>query len=137
MTGLELLRAIGAGELPSAPMAELLGIERLGEADEGRVVFATGAERAATTSAARGARWARRYPARLGDGLRRARLARGSGLHVARAEGQLHACDDGASGRIVCEGTVVHRGGQDRDAPRGGSWPRHADGSWWRTAPPV
>jgi acyl-coenzyme A thioesterase PaaI-like protein len=36
---LEVLRAIAAGELPPAPIAELLGFEPI-EAEEGRVVFA-------------------------------------------------------------------------------------------------
>ncbi|MEA3041862.1 MAG: hypothetical protein QOC65_1351 [Sphingomonadales bacterium] len=38
LTGLELLRAIIAGELPAPPMAERLGF-RLVEVDEGRTVF--------------------------------------------------------------------------------------------------
>jgi uncharacterized protein (TIGR00369 family) len=38
LTGLELLRAIIAGELPAPPMAERLGF-RLVEADEGRTIF--------------------------------------------------------------------------------------------------
>ncbi|MEA3016416.1 MAG: hypothetical protein QOI38_1138 [Sphingomonadales bacterium] len=38
LTGLELLRAMAAGQLPAAPMAERLGF-RLAEVDEGRVVF--------------------------------------------------------------------------------------------------
>ncbi len=38
-TGLEFLRAIVAGELPPAPIQQLLGF-RLVEAEEGRVVFA-------------------------------------------------------------------------------------------------
>jgi uncharacterized protein (TIGR00369 family) len=37
-TGVELLRAIVAGELPRAPIQSLIGFE-LAEADEGRVVF--------------------------------------------------------------------------------------------------
>ena len=39
MTGLDYLLAMGNGELPMAPMAELMGIEPV-EAAEGRVVFA-------------------------------------------------------------------------------------------------
>jgi hypothetical protein len=39
MTGLELLRAIAAGEAPGAPIARLMGFQAV-DADEGRVVFA-------------------------------------------------------------------------------------------------
>jgi acyl-coenzyme A thioesterase PaaI-like protein len=39
VTGLEMLRAMAAGELPGAPIADLLGFEPV-EAEEGRVVFA-------------------------------------------------------------------------------------------------
>jgi hypothetical protein len=39
MTGLELLRAIDAGEAPGAPIARLMGFEAV-EAEEGRVAFA-------------------------------------------------------------------------------------------------
>jgi hypothetical protein len=35
MTGLEVIRAIGSGELPGAPIAELIGFETM-EADEGQ-----------------------------------------------------------------------------------------------------
>jgi uncharacterized protein (TIGR00369 family) len=38
LSGLELLRAMVAGQLPAAPMAERLGF-RLAEVDEGRVLF--------------------------------------------------------------------------------------------------
>ena len=48
MTGLELLRAIGSGELPAAPMAELMGLEPLA-ADEGRVAFAAEPDRGTRT----------------------------------------------------------------------------------------
>jgi uncharacterized protein (TIGR00369 family) len=44
LTGIEFLRALSTGELPPAPIQELLGF-RLGEVDEGRAVFwATPAE---------------------------------------------------------------------------------------------
>ncbi len=38
-SGLELWRAIAAGELPPPPVARLLGFDRIEEVDEGRVVF--------------------------------------------------------------------------------------------------
>jgi uncharacterized protein (TIGR00369 family) len=38
MAGIDLLRAIAAGDLPNAPMAKTLGMD-LVEVDEGRVVF--------------------------------------------------------------------------------------------------
>src|SRR5688500_5333396 len=44
MTGLELLRAMAAGDAPGAPIAELMGFEPV-EAEEGRVVFACVPER--------------------------------------------------------------------------------------------
>jgi hypothetical protein len=39
MTGLEMMRALAAGELPGAPIAELLRFAPV-EVEEGRVVFA-------------------------------------------------------------------------------------------------
>jgi uncharacterized protein (TIGR00369 family) len=39
MSGIEYLRAIASGELPPAPIANLIGME-MAEVDEGRVVFA-------------------------------------------------------------------------------------------------
>jgi acyl-coenzyme A thioesterase PaaI-like protein len=39
VTGLEVLHAIAAGELPAAPFADLVGLEPV-SAEEGRVVFA-------------------------------------------------------------------------------------------------
>ena len=39
-SGLDLWRAIAAGELPPPPLARLLGFDRIEEVEEGRIVFA-------------------------------------------------------------------------------------------------
>jgi uncharacterized protein (TIGR00369 family) len=112
MTGLEQILAIGRGELPGAPIAELIGFEAV-EAEEGRVVFAGTPERRHynPTGAVHGG-----YAATLLDS------AMGCAVHSTLPAGAWYTTlelkvnftrpmtED--TGRVLCEGTVVHRGGR-------------------------
>ena len=110
MTGLEQIRAMGRGELPNAPIAELIGFDGV-EADEGRVVFA-GVP-------------ARRHYNPLGSvhGGYAATLldsAMGCAVHTTLPTGASYTTLElkvnftrpitEGTGRVLCEGTVVHRG---------------------------
>jgi len=112
MTGLELLQAIASGDAPGAPIAELMGFEPV-EAEEGRVVFAGTPE-------------ARHYnPIGSVHGGFAATLldsAMGCAVHSALPEATGYTTLELKvnytrpitvdTGRVLCEGTVVHRGGR-------------------------
>jgi uncharacterized protein (TIGR00369 family) len=112
MTGLELLRAIAAGDAPGAPIAELMGFDGM-EAEEGRVVFAAipGPQHYNPIGTVHGG-----LAATLLDS------AMGCAVHSTLAEGVAYTTLElkvnyirpitSDTGRIVCEGTVVHRGGR-------------------------
>jgi uncharacterized protein (TIGR00369 family) len=112
MTGLELLRAIGAGELPSAPMAELMGLEPV-EADEGRVVFAVEPkpQHENALGLAHGGLAATLLDSAMGCAVH-STLPEGAGYTTLELKINYTRPVTSASGRIVCEGTVVHRGGR-------------------------
>ncbi len=110
MTGLEVMQAIAAGELPGAPIAELLGFEPV-DVEDGRVVFAAVPER--------------RHENPLGTvhgGLAATLLdsAMGCAVHSTLPAGVAYTTLElkvnftrpitADTGRILCEGTVVHRG---------------------------
>jgi uncharacterized protein (TIGR00369 family) len=109
-SGLEFLKAIAAGELPRAPIQEVLGYE-LTEADEGRVVFTgTPGERHYNPIGVVHAGFA----ATLIDS------ACGACVHTTLAPGEAYTTLEtkfnlvrpvtGETGEVSCEGTVVHRG---------------------------
>lgn len=112
MTGLEIIRAIGTGELPGAPIAELIGFEPL-DAEEGRVVFAgvPGRVHYNPLGAVHGG-----YAATLLDS------AMGCAVHTTLPAGAWYTTLElkvnftrpitEETGRVLCEGTVVHRGGR-------------------------
>jgi uncharacterized protein (TIGR00369 family) len=112
MTGLELLRAIAAGDAPGAPIADLMGFEPV-EAEEGRVVFAAvpGPQHYNPLGAVHGG-----LAATLLDS------AMGCAVHSTLPEGKAYTTLElkvnytrpitSETGRILCEGTVVHRGGR-------------------------
>jgi uncharacterized protein (TIGR00369 family) len=118
MTGLEQILAIGRGELPGAPIAELIGFEAV-EAEEGRVVFAGTPERRHynPTGAVHGG-----YAATLLDS------AMGCAVHSTLPAGAWYTTlelkvnftrpmtED--TGRVLCEGTVV---------PAAAGWPPPRD----------
>jgi uncharacterized protein (TIGR00369 family) len=110
MTGLELLRAIGAGDVPGAPMAELMGIEPV-EADEGRVVFAAehGAQHLNPLGVVHGGLAATLLDSAMGCAVH-STLPEGAGYTTLELKVNFTRPVTSATGRIVCEGTVVHRG---------------------------
>jgi uncharacterized protein (TIGR00369 family) len=112
VNGLELLRAIAAGDAPGAPIAELLGFQPI-EAEEGRVVFAAvpGPQHYNPIGAVHGG-----LAATLLDS------AMACAVHSTLPEGKAYTTLElkvnftrpitSETGRILCEGTVVHRGGR-------------------------
>jgi uncharacterized protein (TIGR00369 family) len=112
MNGLELLQAIAAGNAPGAPIAELMGFEPV-EAEEGRVLFAAvpGPEHYNPIGTVHGG-----LAATLLDS------AMGCAVHTTLPEGTAYATLElkvnftrpitSDTGRLLCEGTVVHRGGR-------------------------
>jgi uncharacterized protein (TIGR00369 family) len=112
VTGIEFLRAIGAGELPGAPIAELLGIAPV-EVEEGRVVFAAvpeprhynpigtvhGGLAATLLDSAMGCAVHSILPADVGYTTLELKV---NFVRPITAE----------TGRILCEGTIVHDGGR-------------------------
>lgn len=112
MTGLELLRAIGAGELPAAPMAELLGLEPL-HAEEGRVVFAAepGPQHENALGIVHGGLAAALLDSAMGCAVH-STLPDGVGYTTLELKVNFTRPITPATGRVVCEGTVVHRGGR-------------------------
>ena len=112
MTGLEFLRGIADGKLPGAPIADLLGFAPV-EAEEGRVVFAAVPEQ--------------RHYNPIGSvhgGLAATLLdsAMGCAVHSTLPAGVAYTTLElkvnfvrpitSETGRILCEGTLVHRGGR-------------------------
>jgi len=109
-TGLEFLRAIVAGQLPKAPIQELLGFE-LEEADEGRVVFSIvpGEQHYNPIGSVHGG-----VAATLLDS------AMGAAVHSTLPEGTAYATLEvkfnmvrpisAETGRVLAEGKVIHRG---------------------------
>jgi uncharacterized protein (TIGR00369 family) len=110
MTGLEQMLAIGSGELPGAPIAELLGFEPL-EIEEGRVTFVGHPQRRHYNpiGAVHGG-----YAATLLDS------AMGCAVHTTLPAGAWYTTLElkvnftrpitEGTGRVLCEGTVVHPG---------------------------
>jgi uncharacterized protein (TIGR00369 family) len=110
VTGLELLRAIAAGDAPGAPIAELMGFEPV-EADEGRVAFASTPrpDHYNPIGSVHGG-----FAATLLDS------AMGCAVHTTLPEGVGYATLElkvnfvrpitTETGRVLCEGTVVHSG---------------------------
>jgi uncharacterized protein (TIGR00369 family) len=112
MTGLETLRAIVAGELPGAPIAELLGFEPV-EVDEGRALFAAvpGPEHYNPIGSVHGGLAATLLDSAMGCAVHTT-LAAGLGYTTLELKVNFTRPITSETGRILCEGTVVHRGGR-------------------------
>jgi uncharacterized protein (TIGR00369 family) len=125
MSGLDALRALMAGELPPPPIAVLLGMEPV-EVSEGRVVFAAEpGERHLGGSAPYGRSAA--YPRATGvvhGGLAATLLdsAMGCAVQTTLPAGDAYTTLElkvnftrpitRETGRVLCEGEVLHRGGR-------------------------
>jgi uncharacterized protein (TIGR00369 family) len=110
LSGIDYMRAVAAGEIPRPPIAALLGMEIV-EADEGRALFAVtpGEQHYNPIGVVHGG-----IAATLLDS------AMGCAVHTTLPAGWSYGTLDlstrfvrpitGATGRILCEGVVVHRG---------------------------
>ena len=112
MTGLELLRAIATGNAPGAPIAELLGFEPV-EAEEGRVVFAAVPDQTHYNpiGTVHGGLAATLLDSAMGCAVH-STLAAGVGYTTLELKVNFTRPITTETGRILCEGTVVHRGGR-------------------------
>jgi uncharacterized protein (TIGR00369 family) len=112
VTGLEVLRGIAAGEQPGAPIAELLGFEPV-EAEEGRVVFACvpGPEHYNPLGTVHGGLPATLLDSAMGCAVH-STLPAGVGYTTLELKVNFTRPITSETGRILCEGTVVHRGGR-------------------------
>jgi uncharacterized protein (TIGR00369 family) len=112
MNGLEFLRAIAAGEVPGAPIAELMGFEAV-EAEEGRVVFAAlpGPHHYNPIGAVHGGLAATLLDSAMGCAVH-STLPEGVGYTTLELKVNFTRPITSETGRILCEGTVVHRGGR-------------------------
>ena len=112
MTGLELLRAIAAGEIPGPPIAELMGFERVA-VEDGRVVFACvpGAQHYNPIGVVHGGLAATLLDSAMGCAVH-STLPAGAGYTTLELKVNFTRPITSETGRILCEGTVVHRGGR-------------------------
>jgi uncharacterized protein (TIGR00369 family) len=112
VTGLQVLQAIAAGELPGAPIAELLGFEPI-EAEEGRVVFAAVPDHRHYNpiGTVHGGLAATLLDSAMGCAVH-STLPAGTGYTTLELKVNFTRPITAETGRILCEGTVVHRGGR-------------------------
>jgi uncharacterized protein (TIGR00369 family) len=116
MTGLELLHAIAAGEAPGAPFGELLGFQPI-EAEEGRVVFAYVPQPTHYNplGTVHGGVAATLLDSAMGCAVH-STLPAGAGYTTLELKVNFTRAITADTGRVVCEGTVVHRGGRTATA---------------------
>jgi uncharacterized protein (TIGR00369 family) len=110
LDGLSALRAMVAGELPPPPFAVLLGFE-LVELDEGRVVFAVepGPQHYNPIGSVHGGLAATLIDSATGCAVH-STLPAGVGYTTTDLQVRYVRGITRDTGRVVCEGTVVHRG---------------------------
>jgi uncharacterized protein (TIGR00369 family) len=112
VTGLEFLRAIGAGELPGAPIAELIGFAPV-KVEEGRVMFAAVPEprHYNAIGTVHGGLAATLLDSAMGCAVH-STLPAGVGYTTLELKVNFTRPITSDTGRILSEGTVVHRGGR-------------------------
>ena len=110
MTGLELLNAIASGEAPGAPIAELMGFEPV-EAEDGRVVFACvpGEQHYNPIGTVHGGLAATLLDSAMGCAVH-STLPEGRGYTTLELKVNFTRPIAADTGRILCEGTILHRG---------------------------
>ena len=110
MTGLEFLRAIVAGELPKAPIQDLLGFE-LVEAEEGRAVFSLepGEQHYNPIGSVHGGVAATLLDSAMGAAVH-STLPQGSGYATLEVKFNLVRAITADTGRVIAEGKVIHAG---------------------------
>ena len=112
MTGLELLQAIASGDAPGAPIAELMGFEPV-EAEEGRIVFACvpGPEHYNPIGTVHGGLAATLLDSAMGCAVH-STLPAEQGYTTLELKVNYTRPITADTGRVLCEGTIVHRGGR-------------------------
>jgi uncharacterized protein (TIGR00369 family) len=112
MTGLELLQAIASGDAPGAPIAELMGFEPV-EAEEGRIVFACipGPEHYNPIGTVHGGLAATLLDSAMGCAVH-STLPAEQGYTTLELKVNYTRPITAGTGRVLCEGTIVHRGGR-------------------------
>jgi uncharacterized protein (TIGR00369 family) len=108
--GLELLQAIVAGELPLAPIQELLGYGLI-EAEEGRVVFdaVPGEQHYNPIGSVHGGFAATLLDSALGAAVH-STLPQGTAYVTLEVKFNLVRAITAETGRVLAEGRVIHRG---------------------------
>src|SRR5918997_5756208 len=116
MTGLELLRAIAAGEVAGAPIAELLGFEPV-EAEEGRVVFACvpGPQHYNPIGTVHGGLAATLLDSAMGCAVH-STLPAGAGYTTLEVKVNYVRPLTAETGEVRCEAEVIHVGGRTATA---------------------
>jgi uncharacterized protein (TIGR00369 family) len=109
-SGLEFLRAIISGELPKAPIQELLGFE-LEEADEGRVLVSIepGEQHYNPIGSVHGGVAATLLDSAMGAAVH-STLPEGTGYVTLEVKFNLVRAITAETGRVLAEGKVIHRG---------------------------
>jgi uncharacterized protein (TIGR00369 family) len=109
-SGVDFLRAIVAGELPKAPIQELLGFS-LDEAEEGRVVFSLepGEQHYNPIGSVHGGVAATLLDSAMGAAVH-STLPQGSGYATLEVKFNLVRAITAETGRVVAEGNVIHAG---------------------------
>ena len=112
MSGLEYMRTILRGDLPSAPIADLLGFEPV-EVEEGRVVFAcVPAEyHYNPIGTVHGGLACTLFDSAMGCAVH-TRLPAGVGYTTVELKVNFLRPMTAETGRIVCEGVTIHVGGR-------------------------
>jgi uncharacterized protein (TIGR00369 family) len=110
MSGLDYLRAMAEGELPMAPMAELMGMEPV-EAEEGRIVFAAipGPQHYNPIGLVHGGLAMTLLDSAMGCAVQTT-LPAGVGYTSVETKVNFTRPITADTGRILCEGTVLNRG---------------------------
>jgi len=110
LSGLEYLHAIAAGEIPPPPIAVLLGFE-LEEVEEGRAVFAVTPQEFHYNpiGVVHGGLAATLLDSAMGCAVH-STLPAGVGYTTLEFKVNFARPITGDTGRVVCEGTLIHRG---------------------------
>ncbi len=109
-SGIDFLRAIAAGELPRAPIQDLLGFD-LVEVDEGRVVFAAepGEQHYNPIGVVHGGLAATLLDSAMGAAVH-STLPQGRAYVTLEVKFNLVRAMNAETGRVLAEGKVIHAG---------------------------
>jgi uncharacterized protein (TIGR00369 family) len=110
LSGLEYMKAIAAGAIPPPPIAMLMGFE-LDEVEEGRAVFAVTPREYHYNpiGVVHGGLAATLLDSAMGCAVH-STLPAGTAYTTLEVKVNFARAITGATGRVVCEGTVIHRG---------------------------